>query len=284
LQAFGNTESVDAETLPRKPAAADSGNPKLSAQLKALEACDDAFSDSVKQVRGSVRSLAFDAAGCRALQNFIEKASFAGCMQDAANLVLELHGCVRQALSSKHANHVLQKIIEVLPTASSRFVCQELSGSGAKTSRHQYGCRILCRLVEHSSQDSATGDVIDEVVAEAVELSRHAFGHHVLKSILEHGLPEQKERIAIALEADLVRNASDRSASYVIEAALQHCAPEDQECLATSLLNQPECLVRLAEDRSGYHVVKALRCFSSQGSQAARNHVTQAADRLQLRP
>jgi hypothetical protein len=282
LQAEGdNAGSAVWEKLPTKAAAVCSGGglrswcSKLSAQLKEG---DEALSDALMQVRGSVRALAFNAAGCWVLQSLIEKAS----QQDTANLVMELHGCVRRAISSPHANYVIQKIIEVLPTKLCQFVCQELRGSGAETSRHRYGCRILCRLVEQSSQDSATVEVMDEVLVEAAELCCHDFGHYVLEAVLEHGLPEQKQRIAVALEADPVRSASDRSAVYIIEAVLQHCAPADQVRLATSLLSQPECLMRLAGDKSGCHVVKALLRIPSTSSQAARNHLQRSAGRLQM--
>jgi hypothetical protein len=276
----GNTACAILENLPSKADAGLSGgamrnwSSKLSQQL---EAGDQNLFDVVEQVRGSVRALAFDAAGCRVLQTLIEKAN----QQATAILVTELHGSVRRAISSPHANYVIQKIIQMLPARLSRFVSQELKGSGVETSRHRYGCRIVCRLVEHSSEDSATGELIAEILCESSELCRHDFGHYVLEAVLEHGISEQKQRIAVSLEAEAVQHASDRSAAYIIEAALQHCAPADQARLASLFLKQPESLVSLAEAKSSCHVVRALLRIPGHSSEAVRRILQHASDRLQ---
>jgi hypothetical protein len=62
-------------------------------------------------------------------------------------LVAELHGRVREAILSPHANYVVQKIVEVLPVPLASFVVAELSGAAAGTARLNFGCRVLCRLL-----------------------------------------------------------------------------------------------------------------------------------------
>jgi pumilio RNA-binding family len=252
--------------------------PNLCSNLsQQLDAGAQDIHEVVGQVRGSVCALAFDAAGCRVVQKLIEMAM----PQDAGKLVMELHGSVRRAVSSPHANFVIQKVIDVLPARFSQFIAKELAGSGAETSRHRYGCRILCRLVEHSIDDAGTLELLDEVVYESSALCRHEFGHYVLETILEHGLPEQKQRIALSLEFETMQNASDKTAAYIIEAALQHCAPSDQARLVTSFLSQPESLICLAEGKSSSHVVRALLQVPGESSQAVKSVLQHASGRLQ---
>ena len=70
----------------------------------------------------------------------------------------ELRGHVLQMMESPHANFVLQKVIEVLPANATCFVTEELATRAAEAARHRFGCRILCRLIEHHTASSSTGE------------------------------------------------------------------------------------------------------------------------------
>merc|ERR1712187_417170 len=176
----------------------------------------------------------------------------------ASELIAELHGFVRRAITSPHANYVIQKVIEVMPMPLSSFIISELCGHGAKVSRHRFGCRIICRLVEHLGSDPMLKDLIDEILKDAGELCRHSFAHHVMECVLEHGLPDQKHRIAFAIYEDLMQNATDPHATYVIESALKHCHATDSNTLVAALVCDQETLLCPAEHQSGLYVVKAL--------------------------
>jgi pumilio RNA-binding family len=241
-----------------------------------LEAGGDESSSAVAAMRGSVRRLTFDAAGCRAVQKALEVADH----QDAADLVAELHGWARRAITSPHGNYVIQKIIEAMPTLQSRFIIAELTGAVGEFSRHRYGCRIMCRLVEHSGTDPLTVGLTDEIVQEVGELCRHSYGHHVIEAVLEHGAMEQKHKIAAALHAKLFHNATDRYATYVIESALRHCSSADRNELVSAFLSDQERLLCLAEHPSGFHVVKGLLKYSGQRA-AIASLLDAARERLQ---
>merc|ERR1719498_843075 len=93
-------------------------------------------------------------------------------------LVQELHGHVRKALESPHANYVIQKAIEVMPPALAGFVVNELSGVAVPTAKDRYGCRAICRLLEHCPHDQ-TDCLIHEVLREVSTLCRHSYGNYV---------------------------------------------------------------------------------------------------------
>eukprot|EP00913_Durusdinium_trenchii_P004487 g4166.t1 len=97
--------------------------------------------------------------------------------------------------------------------------------------RHRFGCRILCRLLEHCTTEASTQRLISNILedpAEALELCRHNFGHHVVQLVLERGHPRHKELVLQVLRRDLATNAAHRRASYVVEAALNNCAPKER--------------------------------------------------------
>jgi len=170
---------------------------------------------------------------CRAAQMVLDQAS----VNDAAAFAAGLRGRVRSAVQSKHANHVVQKIIEVMPVSHASFVVDELKGVGQEVARHAFGCRVLCRILEHlSPSDSSTLEFIEEVLADLDELCNHSFGSFVVRHLLEFGLPEHRHRVVTAIQKDLAGYAKHKFGSHVVESALRHASPEDQQMLTRELL------------------------------------------------
>lgn len=205
-------------------------------------------------LKGSVWALSRDAQGCRLVQVALEKAD----PSTAKALALELMGHAREAAASPHANFVLQKVVTQLSPSTSRFVAEELLGTGARFARHRTGCRIFCRLLEFCGSEESTQRLVDEVLqvpVEALELCRHSYGHHVVKCLLEHGNARHKKMVADVLTPELYINANHRSASYVVEAALKHCSLEDQQSLMAMLT---PAVNELAQTRFGCYVVATL--------------------------
>ena len=133
----------------------NSGPRPSSAQLMQwLEAGGDAQMEAIVAVRGFVSRLAFESIGCRVIQLAMELAE----PSVAIELVSEMRGHVRDAIASPHGNYVIQKIIEAMPVGEFSFIAEELQGVGASVARHRYGCRIFCRLLENSADDSGDQD------------------------------------------------------------------------------------------------------------------------------
>jgi len=222
--------------------------------MQQLEAGGMHRHDALEDIRGRVLELAMDSAGCRVVQLALDLPN----TTDKLEMANELKGNVWAAIESKHANYVLQKIIEVLPISSISFVIDELQDMVGDVARHQKGCRVLCRLVEHAAAEPLTTKLISTLVADANELSRHNYGHHVLRSLLEHGLPADRHQIAVALCQGAHRNAKHKTASFVVEKALAYCQEDAQKLLATELLQYPGTTVDLARHQYGRHVVSQM--------------------------
>eukprot|EP00928_Gymnodinium_smaydae_P099752 TRINITY_DN9605_c0_g1_i1.p1 TRINITY_DN9605_c0_g1~~TRINITY_DN9605_c0_g1_i1.p1 ORF type:complete len:519 (-),score=74.24 TRINITY_DN9605_c0_g1_i1:102-1658(-) len=213
-------------------------------------------SSDPRQCAARFRRLAFaDKTSSRAAQLALEETEGPA----AAVLVMGMHGHVRTAMRSMYANYVIQKIVEMMPWASASFISRELLGAGQEMAKHRFGCRIICRLLEHGPLgDHDLAALLDEVLVDASALSCHAFGNYVVRHILEFGLPEHRHRLVSSLPADLSAVARDQHGSRVVEAALQFSAPDDMHMLSSELLRDPNRLTTLAMNLSGRHVVKAL--------------------------
>jgi len=259
---------------PASPRGGDAVGLDCEALTDALEAGDEARVGALAAMRGAVAQLALDREGCRFVQAAIKVADRA----IVAELLEELRGRVLDLLASQHGNYVLQAIVEALPSASSAFVVRELLGSGAWVARHRFGCRVLCRLVEHCGGGEGLGQLLTEVLAEAEGHCRHPFAHYVLEAMLEH-LPEYRRRIAAALCADLQTNARHRCASHVIEAALSHCSEAEQQALVFQLLcTSREDLLALAQHQYGSFVLRGLCQVPCRASEQALTQIAQEVE------
>eukprot|EP00928_Gymnodinium_smaydae_P091465 TRINITY_DN75175_c0_g1_i1.p1 TRINITY_DN75175_c0_g1~~TRINITY_DN75175_c0_g1_i1.p1 ORF type:complete len:499 (+),score=88.48 TRINITY_DN75175_c0_g1_i1:62-1558(+) len=250
---------------------------RLSAQLKLG---GEALTSALEEIGDSFWRLCNDAYGCRVVQEAFELVDH----YTAASLAEQLCGNVRDAISSPHGNYVVQKMIAVLPGTLISFIADELLGYAVETARHRFGCRVLCRLIEHAGSEVATVALVDELLFQASDLCADEYGHHVIESVLEHGQPEQRRVIARALCTSLAGYTSDRSATYVIKAALAQCCAEDAQSIVDSLLRSKEQLLALAENQYGHHVVVALLRRHDYASHVARAMLQALTPQLMTSP
>merc|ERR1712216_302468 len=138
-------------------------------------------------------------------------------------------GSVELASASPHGNHVIQKIVKVMPPGSIKFIVEELSPCAIKTARSRYGCRILSRLIERSSE-GITGitELVDVLLPEARELCKDEFAHYVMESIVEHGtVAAQRDDVLDALESVLREQVDNKTALYTFGSML-HALSSDR--------------------------------------------------------
>jgi len=266
-----------------RPRHVESSDAEVSADLTArLNAGGDELTSAVDALLepSMVRRLSFEPAGCRVVQLALEKVD----RQIAADLAIGLRGHVVEAIRSPHANYVLQKIVKVLTAKEAAFLVEEVAKASPDLARHEYGCRIYCRLLEHMASDPAVSKLIDDVLWETEELLRHTFGHHVVECALEHGLPQQRQQIIAALRKNLLRSAWNRNAAYVVEKALLYGNVDDQTALATDLLSCSSAdLAQLARSQFGSMVVRALLRLPSPIPERVHKHLSGVAAQAQLK-
>jgi len=200
-------------------------------------------------VQGIVLPLALDGKGCRLLQVVLEEADSASCKE----LVSELRGHVREALDSPHANHVLQRVIELVPPRSVQFILDELASSWDMSAvvQHRFGCRLLERMFEHFTACPSAASTLDFFLANGAfgDLKGHCyhmFGTHVMQHMMEYGSYEQQLLVCNALRSDLRKAALDEFAVGVLDKALTYLPLMDQQVLAQEILQQQGLLPRMA--------------------------------------
>jgi len=211
----------------------------------------ETFRATLDEVVSSVWWLAWTKRGSRIVQEAVE----VGNIEDHKQIVGQLHGHVLEALKSPHANHVLQKCIEVMSPDQLQFAITEIQPELSFAARHRFGCRILQRLIEHG-HPGQTEALISELVADAARLCKHQFGNFTIQHVIQHGSAAHRSAIARMLSQDTIRLAKHRIASYTISCALSHCAAEDVKMLTHVVLHDSAQLADLSRRQYGSFVVR----------------------------
>merc|ERR1712070_60469 len=160
---------------------------------------------------------------------------------------------------SPHGNHVVAKMVEIMPPGAVGFVIESIQKNPAELARHRFGCRILERLVEHCSEKQMSS-VFDTVVSQAEPLCRHPYGNFVVSHLLEHGSSIRRVRILDELLPTLPQLAVHRTASHVVQKAIDHSDEDGKRRLVERLLNapSPNSFMEVACSRYGSFVVEDL--------------------------
>mmetsp|Transcript_29124 Transcript_29124/g.67019 ORF Transcript_29124/g.67019 Transcript_29124/m.67019 type:complete len:582 (+) Transcript_29124:103-1848(+) len=262
--------SAEADASKRRPA-------PTASESRAFDLISDACSATLEHRNSSVWALSRkDATSSALVQKAIEivaeelsEAKESGDEEawNEANfrveaLIAGLHSHTHTAIEHPHANYVVQKVADLLPTEHIAFLMSELKGKAVWASKHRFGCRTMLRLVRHSTAAGWAGEaaavLVDELLANATDLSCDKFGNYVIQEVLEHGLPEQVRKLAEMLLNDVVEASGTQHGSRVVEKALRLCAAPQIQVLADELLRNPSAVQNLACSEYGCFVLRAL--------------------------
>eukprot|EP00928_Gymnodinium_smaydae_P005054 TRINITY_DN11740_c1_g6_i1.p1 TRINITY_DN11740_c1_g6~~TRINITY_DN11740_c1_g6_i1.p1 ORF type:complete len:521 (+),score=72.23 TRINITY_DN11740_c1_g6_i1:68-1564(+) len=256
-------------------------SPQRCADLAAqLSRGGTSMTKALQTIRGSVRWLSVDAAGCRLVQDALQAAD----QSQAIAMAEELRGSVWETVVSPHGNYVVQKVIEVLPNSVLSFIGEELKSHAVETARHRYGCRVLSRLLEQAGSAPSTVALVDAVLIQVGDLCTHNYGHHVIESVVEHGQPNQKSFIVRTLCSKSSRYSIDRNGTHVLKAVLISGSLADKQLLIDELTRHTERLLTMAENPYGHHVVRAMLKVPLEASHKTRSTLSGFAVRLRSSP
>lgn len=191
-----------------------------------------------------------DGKGCREVQRAFEEET----TNTRELLTRELHGHVWEALASPHANHVLQKSISMIRPSASQYVIDEIlsiSSGAVRASKHQYGCRVIQRLLEHCRPDQ-TDAIVEDILANATELSTSSYGRHVIGCILESCSNHHQQRLLGLVIASCHDLAYDLYGRAVLSNSLEVASGHAMDAFRASLLEEPRALAQMAQCKYGY--------------------------------
>ena len=221
-------------------------------------------------------ALTMNAVGCRVVQKLIEVAP----LEDALRVVHpDLTFRVIECSLDVNGNHVIQKIIDLFPSAECRFIVDAIladPSSVRRLSLHCYGCRVIQRLMSRCSVGEVS-EILESLCSDPATisaLSNDVFGNYVMQHAIEFGRDIDRERITICLASlNLVELGCSKFASNVVEKAIRACNKSPgagftlsantvivTRLLLNSLLveSSDRGILTLMKDRYGNYVVRAV--------------------------
>merc|ERR1711907_504264 len=128
-------------------------------------------------------------------------------------------------------------------------------------------------MIMHCSESQMAG-LAQEIALATVELSRHAHGNFVVQHLLEYGTEACRCEILRRLMPEMSLLAIDRTASHVVEKAIEFSEIQEQCLIAMALLQAPKPISIVD--------VACSRCGSSILAELAENDACATQLRLQL--
>jgi len=165
-------------------------------------------------------------------------------------------GHVAEMMVDRSANWVLQAIFEKLPpeNALCELVVQELQSQAAGFALHRFGCRVLCRMLEHGRRSQQLLLLVDEMLSCDIRIFTSPYGSPVAECILNLGSEPHRHTIGNMLKSNIAL-AKDKYASHVVELFLE--TDDDASCELAACLVQHQNL--WTRSQYGRHVAKLLK-------------------------
>ncbi|GMH32438.1 hypothetical protein BSKO_00272 [Bryopsis sp. KO-2023] len=156
------------------------------------------------------------------------------------SLVKELQGSVFECAQDLNGNHVIQKCIERLDHEKIDFVFQGILEKVSVLKTHQYGCRVLQRIMERCSNTEYKTKIAVATMENIVELAKHQYGNYVVQHVIEHGNAQQKADAIQALIPHTGELSKHKFASNVIEKCLLFGALSEKKNLIGTIFDADE--------------------------------------------
>ena len=171
----------------------------------------------VKCLQGNVLELSLQPHSCRMTQRVLEVLDEDDCL----TLALELETHVLRCVQDQHGSHVIQKLVDLLPTKAG-FVLKALEGRIVDIATHSYGCRVVQHVLERCGGHEAIVVVLEEILARVDFLSLDQYGNYVVQHVIRNGHPQYQYAMVCKLGGHYARMCTHKFASNVVEKLLEY--------------------------------------------------------------
>jgi len=114
----------------------------------------------------------------------------------------------------------VQKAIERIPGEHIQFIVDAHRGQVAKMSTHQYGCRVVQRMLEHC-QPKAKRVILDELLEHVLPLITDSYGNYVVQHIIQNGEPRDRRQAVNIVLQQLLTFSKHKFASNIVEKSIE---------------------------------------------------------------
>lgn len=138
-------------------------------------------------------------------------------------------GHVMKCIKDQNGNHVIQKVIERVPSMYTQFIVETFNNKVFQLATHPYGCRVIQRILEHYSEEDgcvslsvglltlvrvSVSPILAELLRCIMSLVHDQYGNYVVQHILEHGSTADKHEIVKQVKGKMVALSQHKFARY----------------------------------------------------------------------
>lgn len=180
-------------------------------------------------------------------------------VEQQAELTRELEPDIIRVIRDQNGNHVVQKIIELVPRQYINFIMNALRTQVTGLSSHAYGCRVIQRIMEHGT-DQDKADIMTELHSSSQILITDQYGNYVAQHVIEHGKPEDRERMIHLVLSQLLALSRHKFASNVVEKCIEYGSAEQRTHIREQLTEVGQDgsspLHQMIRDQYGNYVIR----------------------------
>jgi len=181
-------------------------------------------------------------------------------VEQQVELARELEPEILKVAKDQNGNHVVQKVIELVPRQQVGFIMDAFRGHASSLAAHNYACRVIQRLLEYGS-DRDKADLLAELHKSAHQLFSDQYGNYVVQHIIENSSVEDRAKIIRLVSADFVSLSTHKYASNVVEKCIERGSRDDRNELARQLMapadaNGNNAMISLMKDQYGNYVIR----------------------------
>lgn len=127
--------------------------------------------------------------GCRIVQKLLEAAT----STIRESIATELEPFTLFCIGDQNANHVLQKCVEVVqPSDGIGGILTQIADEALQLARHSFGCRLVQRLLQHSTLTDVREQVIVAILSDLLDLTKDQYGNYVVQHLVQYGPAEAR--------------------------------------------------------------------------------------------
>lgn len=180
-------------------------------------------------------------------------------MDQQAELTKELENDILKVIRDQNGNHVVQKIIELVPRQHLDFIMDAVRSHVTTLATHMYGCRVIQRMLEHGTETDKK-EIMAELHSSVQVLITDQFGNYVAQHVIQNGKDDDSQQFIKLIMDNLATFSKHKFASNVVEKCIEHATTPQRsrirELLAGSSAEGSTDLQQMIKDQFGNYVIR----------------------------
>ncbi|KAL9083305.1 MAG: hypothetical protein Q9159_005868 [Coniocarpon cinnabarinum] len=195
--------------------------------------------------------IALNQHGTRALQKMIE---YITEPYHVETLKVALGDQIVPMIQDLNGNHVIQKCLNRLSSASIQFIIEAVAGHVIVVGTHRHGCCVIQRCIDHATPDQKA-QLVAAVTECALPLVQDPFGNYVLQYIFDQGEEFFSQLLCHTFLGRIPELSKQKFSSNVIEKCIRIAEPELKHQMIGEIIDHHD-FDRIVDDPFGNYVIQ----------------------------